>query len=100
MKAKYDLAVQGKQHATTKLTGIAKAKDDIRRAMDSVRSKLDSDCRALKQICHGFNLVDELAMTIRQMETEAKMLRSFDAKAKADEMIRALTALIDGLNMK
>jgi hypothetical protein len=98
IRLKYEAAMAGKDRASQEINTVQGAKNLIKAAIDQVAKDLERDCRALKSLCKGFNLVDELAFTIGNLRQEAALLQSLEARNQADAMIRSLEALIDGLN--
>ncbi len=55
-------------------------------------------CYKLKKVCSGFNFVDELFMTISQLESEASMLTSTEARKCADHIIVSLKEMANQLS--
>jgi len=97
IKAKYDLAMQGKNDAEAKVTNVADASALVENAIEAQRQKLFDYCQAIKKLCSGFNLVDELDILIQELETDAKQLTSFNAKKTANDYINSLKALCEQL---
>jgi len=64
---------------------------------DMSKSILDS-CKNIQKLCKNFNLVDELTITLRQLETEAALLTSIVARKQADDFIKSIKNLIDQLS--
>jgi hypothetical protein len=62
------------------------------------KQELINKCNKLKSICSGFNLVDELAILIDQMENEAKQLKSIEARKATDDYIKSLKILCNKLS--
>ncbi|GAM21993.1 hypothetical protein SAMD00019534_051680 [Acytostelium subglobosum LB1] len=98
MKDKYQKAQMGMSTAQSKISSINDAKQLIESAIKQMTHEITSSCQALKQICSGFNLVDELVITITQMEMEAKLLTSFEARRSADTMIQHVKMISDSLS--
>ncbi|GAM19956.1 hypothetical protein SAMD00019534_031310, partial [Acytostelium subglobosum LB1] len=98
MKAKYMSAEAGYNQTTSEINSFKDAKVMIATAINVLTEEITTTCRDLKSICQGFNLVDELSNTIKQMEIEAKLLASNEARASADQMIRVVKGIADRLS--
>lgn len=55
-------------------------------------------CRAIKQIASGFNLTNELTVSLNGLVVEAKQLKSAQARESADRAIEELKAFISQLS--
>jgi len=77
-------------------------KDIIRKGIESkiatINDSIKKDCSELKQICSGFNLVDELNDLIHQLQAESKSLTSVEARQTADDFINSIKTIANNLN--
>ena len=55
-------------------------------------------CRAIKQIASGFNLTNELTVSLQGLVVESKQLKSAQARESADRAIEELKAFISQLS--
>ncbi|EGC33226.1 hypothetical protein DICPUDRAFT_154762 [Dictyostelium purpureum] len=87
---------------STQYSGQISTLSDAKKLADETLKKMTTEivysCKELKKLCSGFNLVDELQITLTQMEMEAKNSTSFDARKSADEMIRVIREICNTLN--
>jgi RecA/RadA recombinase len=98
MKNKYLNAVANKKVEDKKLFGHALTKQSVEFQIDEICKAVNLTCRRLKQLCSGFNFVDELAIMIYQLKRDASMLRSSVARATADKFIKIIEEISDSLN--
>ncbi|CAF1362766.1 unnamed protein product [Didymodactylos carnosus] len=103
IKAKYDMATQGKidlsrkTDATEKLTTLNDNKQMLKEALKAKNEEIQRECVKIKKICGGFNLVDELYATINLLHMEAKNIKDVNARQQAEEFIQNLTEFCDSL---
>jgi hypothetical protein len=97
IKAKYDAATSNKNAAQQKLTTIAGQKQMLANALIQKNAEIKKKCLELKQHCSGFNIVAELNIMIKQLETSKQMIKDFDALRQAETFINNLTALSNQL---
>jgi len=90
------------QTLSSKLTTDMSDKDIIRKGIESkiatINDSIKKDCSELKQICSGFNLVDELNDLIHQLQAESKSLTSVEARQTADDFINSIKTIANNLN--
>eukprot|EP01133_Synstelium_polycarpum_P021003 gene21003-25219_t len=98
MKAKYQQATNGVASTQTQINSVASAKKLADDAIKHMTSEVVQSCKDLKKICKGFNIIDELHITLQQMEMESKMLKSHEARAAADKMIDTIKLISDSLS--
>ncbi|EGG19047.1 hypothetical protein DFA_02290 [Cavenderia fasciculata] len=98
MKVKYQQATQGVASAQTQITSISSIKSLVEVAIKSMINVITKSCQELKKICRGFNIVDELYITLQQMKVESRLLTSHEAREAADTMINAIKLLSKSLN--
>lgn len=80
-------------------TTFAAAKANIEGPMSNVVKELERSCRDIMQRCSGFSLVDELAMTIKRMEKEARLnSKNLIAREIAERNIQEIRNIVDRLN--
>ena len=82
------MATQQTWAAVSKQTKAA-----VEGAIDELARDVARQCRELKALCRGFNLVDELNLTAKQLRAEALQLTSLEARSKADGFIASLERL-------
>jgi hypothetical protein len=97
MKAKYEEATQSLDLATKKGLEVGDVKRLVDEAIKDNIKNLSRQCVGIKKLCRGFNLVDELALVVSQLEAEQKKIRNLQARASAGKVIAALVAMIDGV---
>lgn len=66
--------------------------------MNSIVAEMERGCRLIKRMCSSFNLVDELALTLGQLEAEARNIRNVEARRQADQSISTIRNLINTLS--
>ncbi|KAM9953507.1 hypothetical protein ACTFIR_008579 [Dictyostelium discoideum] len=98
MKEKFLKSSQLSSEFSGKIINLDSAKKLASATLNKMTDDIVKSCKELKKICSGFNLVDELQITLNQMEMEAKNSTSFDARKSADEMIRTIREICDKLN--
>ena len=54
-------------------------------------------CRAVKQMCSGFNLVDEVQTVLDSLKKQARSLQSVAARATAQETIDSISLFLSDL---
>lgn len=98
IKAKFDLAHRGLATVQHDLTTVQGAKAQLRDMAKAITSQLEKDCRQLKAICSGFNLVNELGALIHNMEMEARNLKTVETQREALTNIEALRQIVNTVN--
>ena len=99
IKATHDKAGQDLLKGQQNLTQAQQAELLIKAAMDKCVQEVEDACKQLKQICSGFNLASELYLVIKGLELEKNALRTTAAQNQADQMIKAITQIINRLNV-
>ncbi len=66
--------------------------------IDPVCHFVELSCRAIKQIASGFNLTNELTVSLNGLVLEAKQLKSAQARESADRAIEELKAFVSQLS--
>ncbi|KAM9989967.1 hypothetical protein ACTFIY_006005 [Dictyostelium cf. discoideum] len=100
MKDKFLKSSQLSSEFSGKILNLDSAKKLANATLNKMTDDIVKSCKELKKICSGFNLVDELQITLNQMEMEAKNSTSFDARKSAEEMIRTIREICDKLNQE
>ncbi|KAM9983076.1 hypothetical protein ACTFIZ_005683 [Dictyostelium cf. discoideum] len=100
LKEKFLKSSQLSSEFSGKILNLDSAKKLANATLNKMTDDIVKSCKELKKICSGFNLVDELQITLNQMEMEAKNSTSFDARKSADEMIRTIREICDKLNQE
>jgi len=98
IKAKYDEAIHRKGDTKTQMLTLASSKAVVEEAMQDMSKRILDSCAIIQNLCKNFNLVEELDITVQQLEIEAGLLTSFAAKEQAKEFIRSIKNLIDKLS--
>jgi hypothetical protein len=98
IKAKYDMALSGKQGATKQVDTFQSARQQIQQEIDNEKQMLLQYCHQLHAICSGFNLVDELSILVMQLEHDARLLQSVDARKAAETYINSLKDVCNKLS--
>jgi len=98
IKDKFDQAVQGKAGKESEVMTLASSKKAIEKAIQDMSKHILDSCKNIQKLCKNFNLVDELNITLRQLETEASLLTSTVARQQADDFIKSIKILIDNLS--
>jgi len=98
IKAKYDEAIHRKGDTKTQMLTLASSKAVVEEAMQDMSKRILDSCASIQNLCKNFNLVEELDITVQQLEIEAGLLTSFAAKEQAKEFIRSIKNLIDKLS--
>jgi len=98
IKSKYDAAVSGVKTSQNEITTVQGSRKAVQDALDQMKVELESKCRQLKNICSGFNLAEELHITLEQLKREAGMLLNLDAKRNALLFVRSLETMVTTLN--
>jgi len=98
IKAKYEAAVKGKGNAMNQVLTLGDSKSVVEQAMKDMSDRILKSCESIQNLCKNFNLVDELNITLQQLETEAGLLTSFTAKKQAGDFIESIKTLIDNLS--
>lgn len=98
IKQKYDEAQKNQSQTKTNIVSITNSKKVINDAIEQLQKDIDKMCHDLKKICSNFNLVDELNQTIHRLEMEAKALTSIEARRTADDFIKAIKTIANGLS--
>ncbi|EGC37346.1 hypothetical protein DICPUDRAFT_150025 [Dictyostelium purpureum] len=98
LKEKFMKSSQLSTEFSGKINSLSDAKNLTNVTLKKMTTEIVSSCKELKKLCSGFNLVDELQITLSQMEMEAKNSTSFDARKSADEMIRVIRDICDTLS--
>jgi len=98
IKAKYDEAMKRKGDTKTQMLTLASSKVVVEEAMQDMSKRILDSCASIQNLCKNFNLVEELNITLQQLEIEAGLLTSFAAKKQANEFIESIKHLIDKLS--
>jgi len=98
IKQKHDQAQKNQSQAQNNIVNITNSKDAIKGAIEQLQKDVDKMCHDLKKICSNFNLVDELNQTIHRLEMEARALTSIEARATADNFVKAIKTIANGLS--
>ncbi|KAF2073583.1 hypothetical protein CYY_005100 [Polysphondylium violaceum] len=98
LKDKYMKSINDAHIANNHINSLSDAKKITDAALNKMTQEIVDSCKKLKKLCSGFNLVDELNITLNQMEMEAKKHTSMDARKSADQMIRVIREIVDKLN--
>jgi len=98
IKDKYDQAVQSKQGKEQEMMTLGSSRQAVDKAIQDMSKNILDSCKNIQKLCRNFNLVDELNITLRQLETEATLLRSMVARKQADDFIKSIKNLIDQLS--
>jgi len=80
------------------MLNLGNSKQVVDEAMAAMSKRILDSCASIQNLCKNFNLVDELNITLQQLETEAGLLTSFAAKKQAEEFIAQIKSLIDVLS--
>jgi len=94
IKAKHDSAIAESTAAVSRIRDFEEMKSQLKGAISNIASDLKVKCQKLKELCPGFNFVDELHITTSQMEEEAKLLRSDEARKEAESIITTLRTIM------
>lgn len=65
-------------------------KDSIDNVIQQYMSQIETECNDLKNICHNFNIVDELNELIYNLEREAQGLTSLSARELANSTVNSI----------
>jgi len=76
---------------------LESSKKAIERAIQDLTQFISNSCTNIQTLCKNFNLVDELHITVRQLETEARLLTSSVARQQSDDFIKSIRNLMDAL---
>ncbi|CAF1290745.1 unnamed protein product [Didymodactylos carnosus] len=97
IKAKYDAASTNKNQAQQKLTTISDQKKMLENALIQKNAEIKTKCLELKKHCSGFNIVAELNIMIKQLETSKHNIKDLDALRQAETFINSLVGFCNQL---
>eukprot|EP01133_Synstelium_polycarpum_P015450 gene15450-18330_t len=100
MKEKYQQSIEGESSAKLAIKGYEQTLKMAQSAIQSMTVKVAVACTDLKKICRGYNLVNEIGLTMEQMEMEAKLLTSYEARKTAEDMIKVVKSISETLSDK
>jgi len=95
MKAQYDDAVREHQHVSLEIDNYNNSLQSLDQTMQAIVDKLNRTCNKLKLLCTGFNFADELRVTYRQLQMEAKKQRTIVAQQAMKTSLDVLEKLIN-----
>ncbi|KYQ93282.1 hypothetical protein DLAC_05944 [Tieghemostelium lacteum] len=98
LKNKYLSSVKDSDEAEKNISSVKDAKLIIDGALNRMAEDTIDSCIQLKKLCSGFNLVNELNITLKQLEMEALKHTSLDARNTADNIIRSITEMVNQLS--
>ncbi|CAF3820606.1 unnamed protein product [Rotaria sp. Silwood1] len=97
IKAKYDAATNNKSMAQQKLTSASAQKQMLENALKQKNDEIKKKCLELKKHCSGFNIVAELNIMIKQLETSKQTIKDLDALRQAETFINSLKTFCNQL---
>jgi hypothetical protein len=100
IKDKYDAAVRDTNLARASFTGFTAAKAGVEKAIDDEIVNLRASCQKIMSIVKGFNLANELYITVQQLKYNFARCSNQRAIERANKTIEAICAIIDGLSAK
>ena len=74
------------------------ARQSVDQAIQKLKSNVEAACRNIKKHCSYFNLAQELAVMIQQLEHEKGLLRNVSAIQTTDQFITRIRDLADTLS--
>lgn len=74
------------------------ARQSVDQAIQKLKNNVEAACHNIKEHCSHFNLAQELAVMIQQLEHEKGMLRNVSAIQTADQFISSIRDLADTLS--
>ncbi|KYQ93280.1 hypothetical protein DLAC_05939 [Tieghemostelium lacteum] len=98
LKNKYLSSEKDSDEAKKNISSVQDAKLIIDSALKRMTEDIKNSCVELKKLCSGFNLVDELSITLEQLEMEAWKHTSLDARKTANDIIRSITEMVNQLS--
>ncbi|KYQ93281.1 hypothetical protein DLAC_05942 [Tieghemostelium lacteum] len=98
LKNKYLSSVKDSDEAEKNISSVKVAKLIIDCSLKRMVEDTIDSCVELKKLCSGFNLVNELNITLKQLEMEALKHTSLDARKTADNIIRSITEMVNQLS--
>lgn len=93
IKSKFDSSIATANALSSMIYDSASAKKQINAMIDYRVKQLFKKCYEIRDLCSGFNLVDELFITIQQMQQEARNYKAFEARDKAESIISVIKSL-------
>ena len=100
IKSKYDSAAQAYSQALSQQGGLAAARLAVQAGINSLLLRIQQACHSIKNHCSNFNLALELAVMIRQLETERDLLTNLKAIETANLFIKTIKDIVDTLSLK
>ncbi|KAK5575476.1 hypothetical protein RB653_006609 [Dictyostelium firmibasis] len=97
IKDQYDLAVKGEKESRAKIDTAENSMKTIEGVIKQKGLSIVGNCKKIKEICSGFNFVDELNCLIKQMELESASFVNIKVRCESDEFIRSLKTLVEYL---
>jgi hypothetical protein len=100
IKDKYDAAVRDTNSARASFSNFTAAKAGVEKAIDDEIVNLRTSCQKIMSIVKGFNLANELYITVQQLKYNFARCNNQKAIERANKTIEAICAIIDGLSAK
>ena len=97
IKKKHDESV-GQLNSTSKNVKTFQGDlDMLKKALINKENEIDQACQKLKQICSGFNFVNELCAVLDIMKKDALTFTSLSVKQDAEKRVKRFEELVDRL---
>jgi Pyruvate/2-oxoacid:ferredoxin oxidoreductase delta subunit len=97
VKVNYDAAIKGTSAAKQQLTTNEAAKKAVEHAIDNEIKKLETTAKDIMKYCSGFNLANELRVTMTDLEYQKSMMKNLSAMSSADKFIKTIKRIVDGM---
>jgi hypothetical protein len=95
MKLKYEEAIKETDEAKQQLSANESTKKSLQHAVDQQITKLNNTAVEIMKYCSGFNFVNELHVTVAELELKRNMITNSGAMALADQFIRTIKSIIE-----
>ncbi|OQV13564.1 hypothetical protein BV898_12201 [Hypsibius exemplaris] len=91
------LDTQNKLHQDCKneVRTLKTAEEAIKHELKVKEGMIKDCCRRLKEVCKNFNFVDEFNIVLQMLATQARSIKSVQARQEADQLVRNMKLFID-----
>ena len=99
IKAKHDAAVVGRSAAQGQANTAKSARAQVEASMKAIGGRVLKQCKEIKSVCSGFNVVDELIQQIQNMQMEARQTQDIRVRTQMEAVIEEVKKVCDAVKM-